>query len=173
MRRLSSPTCSGSPAVAEVLDTPPPLRLHAADEDAVRALGARLAAAWVPGLVVYLHGDLGAGKTSLVRSVLRALGHQGAVRSPTYTLLEPYALATAALCHLDLYRLRDPEELEMLGLRDYLDGVWSCWIEWPGRGAGYLPPADLDIRIDMARQGRDLSLTGVSATGRRLLGALP
>lgn len=158
--------------MAEVLDLPQPLRLRGADEGALRALGARLAAVWAPGLVVYLHGELGAGKTSLVRSVLRALGHEGAVRSPTYTLLEPYALPGAALCHLDLYRLRDPEELEMLGLRDYLDGVWSCWIEWPDRGAGYLPPADVDIRIDMARVGRDLSLTGASAAGHRFLGAL-
>ncbi|MGB5834822.1 MAG: tRNA (adenosine(37)-N6)-threonylcarbamoyltransferase complex ATPase subunit type 1 TsaE [Thiohalocapsa sp.] len=108
--------------------------------------------------VVFLHGDLGAGKTTLVRGLLRELGHEGPVRSPTYTLIEPYETAGQLIYHLDLYRLGDPEEVEFLGLRDLLDGEGLLLVEWPERGAGVLPEADLIIQIDHAPPGRRLRL---------------
>lgn len=119
-----------------------------ADPEAMLALGGELAAALRPPAVVALEGPLGAGKTTLVRGWLRALGHTGPVRSPTYTLLETYVLPSVHVYHLDLYRLVDPEELEFIGVRDLAaaDALWL--IEWPERGAGRLPPIDQRIRID-------------------------
>ncbi len=137
--------------------------------EAQMAFGARLAQAMQPPCVLYLEGDLGTGKTTLARGILRELGHQGAVRSPTYTLVEPYALAGTDLYHLDLYRLGDPQELEYLGLRDFLaeDALWI--IEWPERGAGMLPPADILIQISYRSQGRGLSITSLTASGEAVL----
>lgn len=134
-------------------------------------LGAVLAGAAVPG-IVSLEGELGTGKTTLVRGFLRGLGHTGRVRSPTYTLVEPYALAVADVYHLDLYRLADPEELEYLGLRDMLGGHAILLVEWPERGRGFLPAPDLAIRIDYAGDGRDVELVPGSEAGKHLLGAL-
>ena len=107
------------------------------NEAAQLTFGARLARELAQPLTVYLHGPLGAGKTTLVRGVLRALGHEGAVRSPTYTLLETYSVPDADICHFDLYRLADPEELEYIGARDMFDGRHTCFVEWPERGAGW------------------------------------
>ncbi len=104
--------------------------------------------------IVYLRGDLGAGKTTLVRGLLRGLGYQGAVRSPTYTLIEPYDAIEPAVVHLDLYRLADPEELDYLGLRDLLERPGLILIEWPERGTGALPPADLEVMIEHAGEHR-------------------
>jgi tRNA threonylcarbamoyladenosine biosynthesis protein TsaE len=131
---------------------------YLASEAEQLGFGARLAAA-LRGLngVVYLRGDLGAGKTTLVRGLLRALGHRGAVRSPTYTLIEPYVLDAVRIFHLDLYRLGDPEELEYLGLRDLLDGDALLLVEWPERGIGVLPAADLEIEISHQPPGRRLA----------------
>lgn len=115
----------------------------------MEALGARLAAALATGGgLVFLHGPLGAGKTTLVRGLLRALGHAGSVKSPTYALLESYALAGMQVHHLDLYRLRDAEELEFIGLRELLDPRSICLIEWPDRGADQLPAPDATLWIE-------------------------
>ncbi|MGQ0697910.1 MAG: tRNA (adenosine(37)-N6)-threonylcarbamoyltransferase complex ATPase subunit type 1 TsaE [Panacagrimonas sp.] len=121
--------------------------VHLADESATAALGASLASSFltVGGGVLYLHGDLGAGKTTLARGFLRAAGVAGTLRSPTYTLMEPYLAGTQAFLHLDLYRLVDPSEVEHLGLRDYPVESTIWLIEWPERGAGHLPPADVNV----------------------------
>lgn len=124
-----------------------------ANEAATLALGAQLATLPCPQ-VVYLHGDLGAGKTTLVRGALRALGYEGAVRSPTYTLLERYELGGQVIVHFDLYRLADPEELHALGLRELLEEAAMLFFEWPERGEGLLPPATLTLRFDLEGEGR-------------------
>lgn len=139
---------------------------------ATEALGARLAGALTPGFVLYLRGELGAGKTTLARGLLRALGHRGAVKSPTFTLVEPYQLDGWRLFHWDLYRLTDPEELEFLGLRDQLDGEAVLLIEWPERGQGELPAADLDVALAYADAGRSCRLEARSPTGVAMLARL-
>ena len=138
------------------------------DADATEALGAQLAQAVSPG-IIYLNGDLGAGKTTLARGLLRALGHSGKVRSPTYTLVEPYTLAACQVYHLDLYRLADAEELEWLGLRDMLADPALLLVEWPERGSGYLPAADLAINLEFSGDGRVASLVATSPAGQHWL----
>ncbi|RRQ22655.1 tRNA (adenosine(37)-N6)-threonylcarbamoyltransferase complex ATPase subunit type 1 TsaE [Thiohalobacter thiocyanaticus] len=132
--------------------------LELAGEAAMEAFGARLARLLPVGLRIHLQGDLGAGKTTLVRGFLRGLGYAGRVKSPTYTLIEPYWIDGRQLYHLDLYRLADPEELEFLGIRDLFEPGVTSLIEWPERGAGLLPPPDLLIRIEHLPEGRRLSL---------------
>lgn len=146
-------------------------RCTPADSVAMEALGAQLARRFTPG-IVYLHGDLGTGKTTLARGLLRGLGHRGKVRSPTYTLVEPYQLAQGTVYHLDLYRLGSPGELEWLGLRDMLGEQALLLVEWPERGAGVLPAPDLEVHIEYAGDGREVTLTPVSAAGERLLADL-
>ncbi len=132
------------------------------DDDALMvAFGERLGRALAASdgaISVYLQGDLGAGKTTLSRGILRAFGHTGAVKSPTYTLVEPYEFAQRILYHFDLYRLGDPEELEYMGIRDYFLAPNICLIEWPERGEGLLPEADVSVQIDVAPVGRLIHL---------------
>ena len=123
------------------------------DEEATLVLGAKLAKT-VRGGIVYLKGELGAGKTTLVRGFLRELGHEGSVKSPTYTLVEPYEIDGLALAHLDLYRVNDPVELEYIGLEDVLRDVSLTFIEWPEHGLGYLPSPDLVIELTLEDSGR-------------------
>lgn len=144
------------------------LTIAVADAAAMAALGGRLASVLDSG-IVYLEGDLGAGKTTLARGILHGRGHTGRVRSPTYTLVEPYRLPDGMVYHLDLYRLADPEELEWLGLRDMLESQALLLIEWPQRGAGHLPAPDLVVRISSANGGRSVDLVSVSASGRHIL----
>lgn len=136
------------------------------------ALGERLGRAFVQypdALTVHLLGDLGAGKTTLTRGILRAFGHIGAVKSPTYTLVEVYEFAERAVYHFDLYRLGDPEELEYMGIRDYFAANNVSLIEWPARGEGVLPAPELVIDISVAGEGRQLELYTPSASVAALL----
>lgn len=150
----------------------PELDLLPGDEAAQMAIGAQLAACCPPSAVVYLHGDLGTGKTTLVRGLLRALGYAGAVKSPTYTLLEPYRIGARSVYHLDLYRLASPDELDYLGLRDLLADDALFLVEWPEQGRGGLPPADLVIELAHDPAGRRLRLRGTSARGRTWLAGI-
>lgn len=143
------------------------------DEAATAEFGHALAHALQPApkgpVVIYLEGTLGAGKTSLARSVLRNLGVTGTVRSPTYTLMEIYEIAGLTVVHLDLYRLTAADELEALGLRDFLEpgNVWL--VEWPERGVGGLPQADVNIELRIDGEGRIAGLQGLTEEGKRLL----
>jgi tRNA threonylcarbamoyladenosine biosynthesis protein TsaE len=144
------------------------VRIGSAEE--MEALGGRLARLLTQGGMIHLHGELGAGKTTLVRGLLRALGHQGGVRSPTYTLVESYSPGGLTVHHLDLYRLTDPEQLEYIGMRDLLEPAAICLIEWPDRGAGYLPDPDLELHIGIAAdETREVRVRARSARGSAML----
>ena len=145
------------------------LRLHTSSPEQQEMVGAALAAECPTGSIIYLHGDLGAGKTTLVRGFMHGLGHKGAVKSPTYTLMEPYHIGHSSFCHIDLYRLSDAGELEYLGLRDLMDEGATLLVEWPERGEGELPAPDLLIQIDHLPNGRDLGFFAKTAKGRQLL----
>lgn len=139
---------------------------YAADENAMLALGAAVGALTGGVGTLYLRGDLGMGKTTFSRGLLRGLGHTGSVKSPTFTIVEPYEIGEMRVFHFDLYRLIDPEELEFFGIRDYLHADTLCLIEWPERGAGVLPAPDLDIEIDVQGEGRVLRFEPHSARAR-------
>ncbi|ROM49797.1 tRNA (adenosine(37)-N6)-threonylcarbamoyltransferase complex ATPase subunit type 1 TsaE [Pseudomonas poae] len=146
--------------------------LFLADEDAMVAFGLRIAQVTAGAGLIFLEGDLGAGKTTLSRGIIRGLGHTGAVKSPTFTLVEPYEIGQVRAFHFDLYRLVDPEELEYMGIRDYFDEDALCLIEWPDKGTGFLPKADLTITITPHESGRQLKLLPQSVRGQSWCGAL-
>ncbi|MFT6430866.1 MAG: tRNA threonylcarbamoyladenosine biosynthesis protein TsaE [Halopseudomonas sp.] len=134
-------------------------------EQAMEAVGAAIGRAMRAHGVIYLRGDLGAGKTTLSRGLIRAQGYAGAVKSPTFTLVEPYELSDRAIYHFDLYRLLDPEELEFLGVRDYFSADSLCLVEWPEKGEGVLPSPDMIITIAVSGTGRRLVVESHSAHG--------
>ena len=148
------------------------LSVETESQEAQEDLGRRIALAVKGDCVIYLHGELGAGKTTLVRGFLRGLGHQGSVRSPTYTLMEPYQTDAFSVYHLDLYRLADAGELEYLGVRDFLGTGAVLLVEWPERGEGDLPPADLLVEIEYRGTGRRLRLVPCTEAGRSIQDAL-
>lgn len=152
------------------------LTFHLPDEGATRQLGAALAAVLTPGLVIYLHGDLGAGKTSLVRATLHAAGHAGHVKSPTYTLAEPYSLQLGGkpveIIHFDLYRMGSPEEFLDAGFRDHFNHQTICLVEWPEKGAAVLPAPDIHVFLRLAGQGREVELHALSDEGVQCLDRL-
>jgi tRNA threonylcarbamoyladenosine biosynthesis protein TsaE len=139
------------------------------DETRTAALGAALAAALRPGLVFHLHGDLGAGKTALTRALLHAAGHQGKVKSPTYTLVEPYSVQldgrAVTVLHFDLYRLGSAEEFLEAGFREDFNKDNICIVEWPEKAAGVLPPPDIDVHLSIEGAGREVKLQPMSDLG--------
>ena len=150
-------------------------RLHLPNAAATERVGAALAPALEGGMLIALHGDLGTGKTTLVRGVLRELGWTASVKSPTYTLVEYYPISSLYLYHFDFYRFADPDEWETAGLADCFRSDSVCLVEWPERVAGLLPPADLDVTLLHARQevgGRDLLVTSSTPAGSRCQAAV-
>jgi len=142
---------------------------YLADDSATAALGAELARALVPGLVIYLSGNLGAGKTALARAVLRGLGYEGKVKSPTFTLVELYAISRLTVYHFDLYRFGDPREWVEAGFRDYFGPDTVCLVEWPEKAEGVLPPADLRITLQIQDMGRSAEIEAGTEAGRQCL----
>ena len=138
------------------------------DEADTIVFGENLAKACKGTGIIFLNGDLGMGKTTTCRGVLNALGHHGRVKSPTYTLVEPYELKAGMVYHFDLYRLGDPEELEFMGIRDYLDEQALVIIEWPDKGKGILPEADIDVFYDVEGMGRRVRWEGNTEHGKAI-----
>jgi tRNA threonylcarbamoyladenosine biosynthesis protein TsaE len=142
------------------------------DEAATLALGAALSRALAPGLVIWLEGDLGSGKTTLVRGVLRGLGYAGNVKSPTFTLVELYAISSLNLHHFDFYRFSQPEEYLDAGLDEYFQGGAICFVEWPDKAGDYLAPADLRVVLSLEDRGRRANLISLTAAGHACLSRL-
>lgn len=142
------------------------------DEQATVLMGGVLAKNITQGAVIYLHGDLGAGKTTFTRGVVQGFGHTGKVKSPTYTLVEPYELENQSIYHFDLYRLADPEELEFMGIRDYFNDKSICMIEWPEKGAEFLATADLELTLEYVAEKRKVSIIGKTQKGEEIVGRL-
>ena len=153
-----------SPDVTAVFELP--------DEAATQSVGEKLAPALKPGMVVFLEGDLGVGKTTLSRALIRALGHVGPVKSPTYSLVEVYVISSLYLYHFDFYRFESPEEFLDAGFDEYFNDTALCLVEWPERAQGCLPPADLRLRLYHAGVGRVLEAVANSPKGQACLDAL-
>ncbi|MCK5121571.1 MAG: tRNA (adenosine(37)-N6)-threonylcarbamoyltransferase complex ATPase subunit type 1 TsaE [Methylococcales bacterium] len=138
------------------------MKITLLNEQETEQLGAELWRILPEKCLIFLNGDLGAGKTTLTRGVLRAAGHKTAVKSPTYTLVEEYDLPNRKVFHFDLYRVKDPEELEWMGIRDYLDQQSLCFIEWPELGKGFLPEPDVELTISTVGEGREVEIAVIS-----------
>jgi tRNA threonylcarbamoyladenosine biosynthesis protein TsaE len=141
-------------------------QLDIIDAPAMEVLGQKLARLCPAGCKLFLQGELGAGKTTLVRGFLSGLGYQG---SPTYTLVEPYQLNNLEIFHFDLYRLNDPEELESIGIRDYFSGSGTCLVEWPEKGAALLGTPDVFIQIQYQDEQRKVLLVAKTKTGKEII----
>lgn len=152
------------------------LRYHLHDEAGTNALGMALARILQPGLTLYLHGDLGTGKTTLTRALVHATGYEGHVKSPTYTLAEPYPLpfegGTVELIHFDLYRMGSPEEFLDAGFREHFNENSICIVEWPEKADSVLPSPDIAISLNVEGQGRDVELQALSDKGKQCLDRL-
>ena len=142
---------------------------HLADEAATLALGAEIAAILRSGLIVFLRGNLGAGKTTLARGILRGLGYQGKVKSPTYNLVELYKISRLYFYHFDFYRFNDPIEWEDAGFREYFNAESICLVEWPEKAHGLLPAADLQILLSITETGRNVEIQAGTEAGRQCL----
>lgn len=142
------------------------------DESATEAFGAALAGALSPGLVIWLRGDLGAGKTTLTRGLLRALGHRGSVKSPTYTLVEPYTLSSFSLYHFDFYRFTSPEEFLDAGLEEYFGSDSVCLVEWADKASPYVPEPDLELLLSVAGSGRTVASRAHGPRGAACLSSI-
>ncbi len=156
---------------ADSTHTDPATPRFLADEDATRELGAELAKILRPGLVIFLNGDLGAGKTTLARALLQALGYPGKVKSPTYTLVEIYVISSLYLYHFDFYRFNDPEEWQEAGFREYFNESSICLVEWPEKAGGLLPPADIEITLRVVGASRQAEIAAGTEKGRQCLNA--
>ncbi len=153
-------------------DTVTRLQIQICTEAETRQLASQLAQYLKAPLWLHLEGNLGAGKTTFTRYVLRALGHKGSVKSPTYTLVEPYQLSIGNFLHFDLYRLGEPEELDYLGIRDYIESDTIAFVEWPSKGKGFLPIPDICIKIVMDKTKRNIEISGSSVKGEKIISAL-
>ncbi len=145
------------------------MSLHLRDENETTALGGKIAPILRPGLTVYLEGQLGAGKTSLVRSILKAMGYAGKVKSPTYALVELYTISRLNLYHFDLYRFDDPNEWMDSGFREYFNAESICFVEWPEKAGACLPAPDIRIVLDIEGEGRHVEIDAISEAGRQCL----
>jgi tRNA threonylcarbamoyladenosine biosynthesis protein TsaE len=145
------------------------LTRHPPDEAAMLALGAEIAKILHPGLIIFLNGNLGAGKTTLVRGILRGLGYKEKVKSPTYNLVEVYKISKLYLYHFDFYRFENPTEWEEAGFREYFNADSICMVEWPEKAGELLPPADLKFFIHVAEAGRDVEIHAGTEAGRLCL----
>jgi len=144
------------------------INITLATEDDTEALGRTIADIISAPVTIYLQGDLGVGKTRLSRAILHGLGHSGTVKSPTYTIVEPYELEKTTLYHFDLYRLADPSELDFMGIRDYFTNSTIALIEWPNNGQGYVNDADLIIKLSYDGSGRQCEITAKTDIGQNL-----
>lgn len=148
------------------------LNLFIPDEARMLKWGALLATCCPDTAVIFLYGNLGAGKTTLTRGFLSGKGHHGKVKSPTYTLVEPYDIDGQSIYHFDLYRLKEAGELEFIGLEDYFRSHAICLVEWPEQGEGMLPQADLSCYIENSLTGRQIRLRAATSTGQEVLNQL-
>ncbi len=148
------------------------IRLQLENEQATVSLGGQLAKACQQSVVIFLHGELGAGKTTLSRGFVQGMGHTGRVKSPTYALVEPYQLGEWSVSHFDLYRLCDPEELEYMGIRDYFADNSLCLIEWPEKGKGMLPEPDLELWLAYQGEQRVVRIQGHTEVGKAIVRAV-